>query len=79
MKLNMLLGMFGLGGPEITLIVVIVLLMFGGKKIPELAKGIGKGIKDFKDSYNGAKESEDPEKKNDTEAKNKNQASDGTR
>jgi sec-independent protein translocase protein TatA len=65
MNSNILLGIFGLGGPELTLIVVIVLLMFGGKKIPELAKGIGKGIKDFKDSYNGGKENEDHEQKKD--------------
>ncbi len=64
MELNLILGMFGLGGPELTLIVIIVLLMFGGKKIPELAKGIGKGIKDFKDSYSGGKEGEaDADKK----------------
>jgi sec-independent protein translocase protein TatA len=65
MNLSILLGIFGLGGPELTLIVVIVLLMFGGKKIPELAKGIGKGIKDFKDSYNGGKEADPDEHKKD--------------
>ena len=37
-----------LGGYEIVLIVVVVLLLFGGKKIPELAKGLGKGIREFK-------------------------------
>lgn len=37
-----------LGGPEIVLIVIVVLLLFGGKKIPELAKGLGKGIREFK-------------------------------
>jgi len=37
------------GGPEIIIILVVVLLLFGGKKIPELARGLGKGIKDFKD------------------------------
>jgi len=36
------------GGWELVLIVGVVLLLFGGKKIPELAKGLGKGIKDFK-------------------------------
>lgn len=35
------------GGPELILILVVVLLLFGGKKIPELARGIGKGIKEF--------------------------------
>ncbi len=38
------------GGPEIIIILVVVLLLFGGKKIPELAKGLGKGIKDFKNA-----------------------------
>ena len=39
-----------LGGPEIIVIVVVVLLLFGGRKIPELAKGLGKGIREFKDA-----------------------------
>ena len=38
-----------LGGYEIIIIVVIILLMFGGKKIPELMRGMGKGIKEFKE------------------------------
>jgi len=41
-------GMFG--GYEIVLIIVAVLLLFGGKKIPELARGLGKGVKEFKDA-----------------------------
>ena len=41
--------MFGLGMQEILLIALIVLLLFGGKKIPELMKGLGKGVKSFKD------------------------------
>ena len=49
---------------QIVLIVVIVLLLFGGKKIPELMKGLGKGIKEFKDaSSNGEEESKTEEKK----------------
>ena len=39
-----------IGGPEIIIILVVVLLLFGGKKIPELARGLGKGIRDFKDA-----------------------------
>lgn len=39
--------MFGLGTPEIILIVLAILLLFGGKKIPELMRGIGKGIREF--------------------------------
>lgn len=40
--------MFGLGWGEIVLIVLVILLLFGGKKIPELMKGLGKGVKSFK-------------------------------
>ena len=42
-----------LGTWEIILIVLVVLLLFGGKKIPELMKGLGKGVKNFKDGVNG--------------------------
>lgn len=42
----------GLGMSEILLIALVVLLFFGGKKIPELMKGLGKGIKSFKDGMN---------------------------
>lgn len=41
--------MFGLGTPEIILIALIVLLLFGGKRIPELMRGLGRGVKSFKD------------------------------
>jgi sec-independent protein translocase protein TatA len=40
------------GGTEWLIILVVVVLLFGGKKIPELAKGLGKGIKDFKKAMN---------------------------
>lgn len=42
-----------LGFQEILLLVIALLLLFGAKRIPELAKGIGKGIRDFKDAYKG--------------------------
>lgn len=44
--------LFGVGGPEMIIIAIIVLLLFGGKKIPELMKGLGKGVKSFKDGMN---------------------------
>ena len=57
----------GLGGSEIVIILVIVLLLFGGKKIPELMKGLGKGMKDFKEASKGTDaentNSNTPEKK----------------
>ncbi len=40
----------GLGTTEIIIILVIILLLFGGRKIPELMKGLGKGVKEFKDA-----------------------------
>lgn len=50
----MKLLLFGtLGFPEIALIALIILLLFGAKKIPELMQGMGKGVKSFKDGMNG--------------------------
>ncbi|AAM72841.1 MAG TPA: twin-arginine translocase TatA/TatE family subunit [Chlorobaculum sp.] len=48
--------MFGLGGQELVLILLIVLLLFGAQKLPELAKGLGKGIKEFKKAQNEIEE-----------------------
>lgn len=44
--------LFSLGGPEIIIIVVLILLLFGGKKIPELMRGLGKGVSEFKKGKN---------------------------
>jgi sec-independent protein translocase protein TatA len=49
-----------LGLPEIVLIALVVLLLFGGKKIPGLMKGLGKGVKSFKDGMNGKEEETKP-------------------
>ena len=49
MKSTML---FTFGGPEIILIIIALLLLFGGKKIPELMRGLGKGISEFKKGKN---------------------------
>lgn len=53
--LSVLLGI--LGSQEIIIILVIVLLLFGGKKIPELMRGVGRGVKEFKDGMNGSVDS----------------------
>lgn len=67
---NLLL--LGIGGQELIFLALIILLLFGGKKIPELMKGLGKGVKSFKDGMNGiddnVEETVNPEnKKSDTE------------
>jgi sec-independent protein translocase protein TatA len=59
MDLNIILGI--IGPNQIIIILVIVVLLFGAKKIPELMKGVGKGIKEFKDATN----KEEEEKKED--------------
>jgi sec-independent protein translocase protein TatA len=56
MLLSVLLLFGGLGTGEIILIALVVLLLFGGKKIPELMKGIGKGVKSFKEGMSGLEE-----------------------
>ena len=52
-----------IGWAEVLLIALIVLLLFGAKKIPELMKGLGKGVKSFKDGINGTEEPEIKEDK----------------
>lgn len=61
MNLSILLGV--VGPWQIVLIVAVIILMFGGKKLPELMKGIGQGIREFKDAKDGKNE-ELPDKKN---------------
>lgn len=58
-----------LGGGEIILIVLVILLLFGGRKIPELMKGLGKGVKSFKDGMNEI-EKDIKDVNNNTEDKN---------
>lgn len=57
--MNHLLFM-GIGGQEILLIALVVLLFFGGRKIPELMKGLGKGVKSFKDGMKGVEDDLNP-------------------
>lgn len=52
---NLLL--LGFGMQELLFIALLILLLFGGKKIPELMKGLGKGVKSFKDGVNGIEDS----------------------
>ncbi len=61
--MHALLGFAMPGGMELVLIVLVVLIFFGAKKIPELARGLGKGIREFKDATKEVKkEIEDSEK-----------------
>ena len=64
--MDQLLFLGNLGTGEIIIIAIIVLLLFGGKKIPELMKGIVKGVKNFKDGVKGL---EDDIKIDDTDKK----------
>lgn len=67
--MSTILLFFNLGAPEIIIAALIILLLFGGKKIPELMKGLGKGVKSFKD---GMKNVEDEiNKDNDTDVEKK--------
>ena len=66
--MNEFLFIGNLGTGEIIIIAIIVLLLFGGKKIPELMKGIGKGVKNFKDGVKGL---EDDIKLDDTDTDKK--------
>ena len=56
--MNNILFIGGIGFQEVLLIALVVLLFFGGKKIPELMKGLGKGVRSFKDGINGKEDSD---------------------
>jgi sec-independent protein translocase protein TatA len=61
MTLYVILGFMGAG--EIFLLVLVILLLFGAKRIPDLARGIGKGIREFRDAKNGIDKDKEEEKK----------------
>lgn len=61
---SILLGM--IGPTQVLIIVLVIVLLFGGKKIPELMKGIGRGVREFKDGIDGK---DDQEKKDNKEEK----------
>jgi sec-independent protein translocase protein TatA len=56
LSLSMLLFLQNLGGTEIILIFLVVLLLFGGQKIPELMRGLGRGIREFNDAKNSVED-----------------------
>lgn len=53
MTLTSLMFLGTIGTPELVIILIVVLLLFGGKKIPELMRGLGKGVRNFKEGVNG--------------------------
>ncbi len=61
--------MFGLRMPELIFIVIIVLLLFGGKKVPELMRGLGKGMRSFKEGMNDTSKEQDKDSEPDKEEK----------
>jgi sec-independent protein translocase protein TatA len=67
MNLSILLGM--VGGWQIAIIVLVILLLFGGKKIPEMMRGLGRGVKEFKDGIGGESEVEEKKSKSEKEIK----------
>ncbi len=63
-----------LGGQEILIILIIVLVLFGGKKIPELMRGLGRGVKEFKEGMNGVNlDNNQSNTNNNQESKSQNQ------
>lgn len=59
----MIYPLIGFGPTEIIVIVLIVVLLFGAKKIPELMRGVGRGVKEFKDAVDGKNVDEDKDEK----------------
>lgn len=69
--------MFGLGAGEILVVLVLALIFIGPKKLPELAKNLGKGIRDFQNALKGEDTSEDPKISTKSNSENKNQKQEG--
>lgn len=68
--------MFGLGFQEILLIVLVILLFYGGKKVPEMMRGLGQGVKSFRDGMNGREDPKGSVEKTATETERNTTATD---
>ena len=68
MSLALPFAAFGLGGSELLIILAIILLLFGGAKLPALAKGLGQSVKEFKKAANENEEDEKTEKKSEAKS-----------
>ena len=68
--------MFGLGFQEILLIVLVILLFYGGKKVPEMMRGLGQGVKSFRDGMNGREDPKGSGEKTATETERNTTATD---
>lgn len=68
MNFNIIQEAGWLGGPEIAVIVIVIVLLFGGRKIPELMRGLGKGIKEFKEGVGGDDDKKEVEDKKEGKA-----------
>ena len=53
--LDVIFAFFNIGTPELLIILLVILLLFGAKRLPELARGLGKGINEFKDAVDTSK------------------------
>lgn len=65
MNMSLMIPMLFLGTSEIIIIALVILLLFGGAKLPELMRGIGKGLKEFKDASKGITDDKKDEQKKD--------------
>ena len=70
MTLGIILGI--IGGQELIILAIIILILFGGRKIPELMRGIGRGVKEFKDGMNGVVDDDSDNKTEKNTANTKN-------